>query len=420
LGKNPIKQKVLENITTPEQVLEKVNASIAEKTQGFAKSEDLAQMKEEIATAKELASKSKDYDDSAVKSAIAEMEGKLDALKEEPNAAQESKSLGDAIFNAYKNAKDAIIGMVEKGGLLKLDVKAAGTMTITNNYSGGTVGLSEMEPGITRIARRRPFMRQLVNSRGTTSKYVVYTEQKNADPGVAGMTAEGALKTQTDFDVVEKNCEVKKVTAFIKVSKEMIADVPFMQGEINGELMEIVELKLDSQILSGDGLGDNLEGILENALPFTPGVTFTGLVPSANQSDVLRIAIAQIANNNFAANYILLNPIDAASMDLTKDANGQYTYGMTITIDGTTRVKSVPVIENPGVTVGTYVVGDFTKSNLRIREDLNVQIGYVNDDFTKNLITVLAEMRACQYVKSNHYGAFVTGNFAADIALIGA
>ena len=79
MGKNPIKQKVLENITTPEQVLEKVNASIAEKTQGFAKSEDLAQMKEEIATAKELASKSKDYDDSAVKSAIAEMEGKLDA-----------------------------------------------------------------------------------------------------------------------------------------------------------------------------------------------------------------------------------------------------------------------------------------------------------------------------------------------------
>ena len=408
----------MENLT-PEQVIEKVNASIAEKTQGFAKSEDLAQMKEDIATAKELAGKMENFDDSAIKSAIAEIEGKLEALKETPKVEDNAgKSLGTLIFDAYKSAKDAINGMVEKGGLLKLDVKVAGTMTIDGNYSGGTVGLSDLEVGLTRIARRRPFMRQLVNSRGTTSKYVVYTEQKNADPGVAGMTAEGALKTQTDFDIVEQNCAVKKVTAFIKVSKEMIADIPFMQGEINGELMEIVELKLDEQILSGDGLGDNLEGILANATAFAPGVTFTALVPSANQADVLRIAIAQIQNQFFDANYILLNPLDAASIDLTKDSTGNYTYGMTITIDGITRVKAVPVIVNPGVAVGTYLVGDFTKSNLRIREDLNVQIGYVNDDFTKNLVTVLAEMRACNYVKSNHYGAFVSGTFATDIAVI--
>lgn len=408
----------MENLT-PEQVIEKVNASIAEKTQGFAKADDLLKMKEDIATAKELAEKMENYDDSAVKSAIAEIEGKLSALKETPKAEEtKGQSLGTLIFNAYKSAKDAIYEMVEKGGLLKLDVKVAGTMTIDGNYSGGTVGLSDLESGLTRVARRRPFMRQLVNSRGTTSKYVVYTEMKNPDPGVAGMTAEGALKTQTDFDIVEQSCAVKKVTAFIKVSKEMIADVPFMQGEINGELMEIVELKLDEQILSGDGLGDNIEGILANATAFAPGVTFTALVPDANQADVLRIAIAQIQNQFFDANYILLNPLDAAAIDLTKDSTGNYTYGMTITIDGVTRVKSVPVIVNPGVAVDTYLVGDFTKSNLRIREDLNVQIGYVNDDFTKNLITVLAEMRACQYVKSNHYGAFVTGTFSTDIATI--
>ena len=407
----------MENLT-PEQVIEKINNSIDEKTKGFAKSEEINQMKEDLATAKELASKSKDFDDSALKSAIAELEGKIIALKEEAKEEPQAKTLGESIFNAFKGAKDSITQMIEKGGLLKLDVKAAGTMTINGNYSGGTVGLSEMENGLTRIVRRRPFMRQLVNSRGTTSKYVVYTEQKNADPGLAGMTAEGALKSQTDFDIVENSCEVKKITAFIKVSKEMIADLPFMQGEINGELMELIELKLDEQILSGDGLGDNLTGLLANAQPFTPGLTFTALVPSANQSDVLRIAIAQIAQNNFSATHILLNPIDAAAMDLTKDSSGAYTYQMPLTMDGVTRVKAVPVIENNGITVGTYVVGDMSKDNLRIREEMNIQVGYVNDDFTKNLVTVLAEMRACNYVKSNHYGAFVAGDFATDIAVI--
>jgi hypothetical protein len=49
---------------------------------------------------------------------------------------------------------------------------------------------------------------------------------------------------------------------------------------------------------------------------------------------------------------------------------------------------------------------------------MEIQVGFVNDDFTKNLITVLAEMRATHFVKSNHYGAFVKGDFATAIGLI--
>ena len=408
---------------TPEQAIKQIEAKIEEKTKGLATAEDIAQIKTDIAAAKELAEKtaenSKEYDDAAVKTAIAALEGKMEAMREEPKTGGKLKAFGTAIFDAFKAAHEQIMKIKEDGGgSMKLDVKAAGTMTITGNYSGGTVGLSELEAGVTRIVRRKPFLRQLVNSRGTTSKFVVYIEQKNADPGVAGMTAEGALKTQTDFDLVEASCQVKKISAFIKVSKEMVEDLPFMEGEINGELIELVELKLDEQILSGDGLGDNLTGIIANAIAFTPGPTFAVLVPEANQADVLRIAIAQIQNNNFDADYIILNALDAAAMDLIKDSTGNYTYGMTITIDGTTRVKSVPVIVNSGMPQGDYLVGDFSKSNLRIRENVNVQVGYVNDDFTKNLMTILAEMRACHFVKSNHYNAFVTGDFATDIAAI--
>ena len=88
-------------------------------------------------------------------------------------------------------------------------------------------------------------------------------------------------------------------------------------------------------------------------------------------------------------------------------------------IDGVARVKGVPVIENVGITAGTFLVGDFTKSNLRIREDLNIQVGYVNDDFTKNLMTILCEARAVHYVKANHYKAFVKGTFStAKTALL--
>ena len=113
-------------------------------------------------------------------------------------------------------------------------------MTITNNYSGGTVALSQLEAGVARIARRMPFLRQLVNTAGTTSKYITYL-QSNGQEGGADMTAEGALKSQADFNLVETSVEVKKITAWIKVSKEMIADLPFMRNEINNELIKKVQ-----------------------------------------------------------------------------------------------------------------------------------------------------------------------------------
>lgn len=403
-----------ENTMTPEQAIERIEATIAEKTEGMISKEEMISIKSEIASVKEIAEKKEDTTE--MKTAIARIEGKMEGLKERKMDEPKAKSLGEAIFNAFKGAKDAIAEVTQKGGLISLNVKAADTMTIVNNYSGGTVGLSDLEQGFTRVQRRKPFMRELVNSAGTTSKYVVWIEQANPDPGEAGMTEEGKLKTQTDFDLVERTSEVKKISAWIKVSKEMIADIPFMQGEINMELMELVQLKLDEQILSGDGTGTNMTGINLNATAFAAG-GFALSIPQANNTDVLRVAIAQIANANFMANYILLNPEDCAAMDLTKDSSGQYTYPR-FSEDSGIRIKGIPVIENSGVKAGDFLVGDFTKANLRVREELNVQVGYVNDDFTKNLMTVLCEARACTFVKTNHFGAFVKGNFASAKAAL--
>ena len=53
-----------------------------------------------------------------------------------------------------------------------------------------------------------------------------------------------------------------------------------------------------------------------------------------------------------------------------------------------------------------------------MREDLNIQVGYINDDFTRNMMTVLAEARACFFVKSNDVNAFIKGTFAADRAAL--
>lgn len=399
---------------TPEEVVSRIEAKINEKAEGFVSKDELTAIKSEIASVKELAEKS---DLAEVKTSIAKIEGLVDGLKEEKSETKTVvRHLGDAISNAYEKSIDAIKNL-GSGQTINLDVKAAGTMTITDNYSGGTVGLSTLEGGLTRIQRRAPFLRQLVNAAGTASRFVVWIEQANPDPGAAGMTAEGALKTQTDFDLVERSRQVQKISAFIKVSKEMLSDIAFMRGEINNELMELVSLKLDEQILLGNGSGSNLTGIDLNATPWAAG-SFAAQIQNANNSDVLRVGIAQIQQANFSANYILLNPADAAALELTKDQSGAYTYPINMVYGAPKTIYGVPVIENNLIPAGTFYIGDFTKANLRVREDMNIQVGYVNDDFTKNLVTILCEARAAAFVKVNHYGAFVKGNFATAKAAL--
>jgi len=112
-----------------------------------------------------------------------------------------------------------------------------------------------------------------------------------------------------------------------------------------------------------------------------------------------------------------VHPSDATQMDLDKTTEGAYVLRPYTNSDSTV-IKGIPVIMNTGIAQGTFLVGDFTKSGVRFKEGLTINVGYENDDFTKNFVTILAETRLVHRVKSNHYGAFVTGDFATAITAI--
>ena len=337
----------------------------------------------------------KSGDAATVKSFEAELKEQLTAQKEGLEKLKADRSAAGVNFN----------------------IKAAATMTIATNYTGGTVGLTNFDAQFARIQRRQPFMRELVRVLTTDNMYIAWAEQANADPGVAGTVAEGAAKPQTDFDIVERTAKVEKIAVWIKVSKEALADIKFLRAEINTELRELIDLKLDEQILSGDGVSPNLKGILPVVPTFAAVSTLALAVPTPNRFDVIMAAVAQIAAANFTANTVVLNPADYYAMQLVKDGEGRYLMPPFSTVDGM-NIAGLRVVANNGVAVGTFLVGDFKKASLAIREDVNIQVGYVNDDFTKNLVTILAEMRAVLYIKTNWLNAFVKGTFATAITAL--
>lgn len=363
--------------------------------------------------------KVKDFDgqEKALDFIFEEMQKQHDSLAKVVKGLKEGdaatvKSFENELKEQLTAQKDGLLKLKESGdGKVNLTLKAAGTMTIATNYTGGTVGLTNFDTEFARVVRRQPFMRQLVRVLTTDNMYIAWAEQANPDPGVAGTVAEGAAKPQTDFDIVERNAKVEKIAVWIKASKEALADIKFLQAEINTELRELVDLKLDEQILSGDGTSPNLKGILTVVPTFAAVSTLALSVATPNRFDVIMAAVAQIAAANFTADTVVLNPADYYAMQLVKDGEGRYLMPPFSTVDGM-NIAGLRVVANNGVAVGTFLVGDFKKASLAIREDVNIQVGYVNDDFTKNLVTILAEMRAVLYIKTNWLPAFVKGTFA--------
>lgn len=391
------------------------------------KSFDEALVKLNALEKKESVSQS-DFD--AIKNEHIEAMIELKALKE--NATKKEAAPKNPLQASLESKSEDLKNLMDRKDTkgVTIEFKAVGTMgtgNVTPTTAGGiSVLLNDPEAGISGFNRTRPFFSTLFPTSPTVGNTVSYAEMVTPDGG-AGMTAEGALKSQADFNLEEKSVNVRKVTAFIKTSKESLADIPALAGEINSELLTLVELKADSQILSGDGTGQNLTGITSVATSFAAG-DFASSISTPNEYDVINVAINQIEiaevisgePAGFMPNVIVMNPTDIKKMKLTKTSTDEYVFNTTEGPQVGTQIDSIPVLSNPRMPKGYFLVMDSTKGTIRLREATNINLGYENDDFTKNLITVIAEKRLAFYVKSQNVKAFVYGSFAtAKAALAG-
>lgn len=335
-------------------------------------------------------------------------------------------TFGEQITKALEANKEKLQQMKEgtvseaKANAFDFEVKVPGTMTLGGNVSGGNIPVEDRIEGLNTIPSRRVRLTDVMGQRNTTSNVVSWVYQANKD-GAAGQTAEGAVKNQIDFDLVVANETVKKTTAYIKVSTEMLDDITWIQSEIEQELMRELLKKVEESAYNGDGTGQNHRGIRTVASAFAPG-TFAGTVDNANIVDVLTVAMNQVEiaqENEGLVNYIFMHPSDVTSLTLTKVSSTDKRYverlvqvGSTLLLDG------VPIVKTTLVTQGEYLVGAFDLALLVTRSSMRFDIGLENDDFTRNLRTILAEWRGLTLVKNNDRTAFVAGDFATDTAAL--
>jgi len=324
---------------------------------------------------------------------------------------------GETIFDSLKKHVDLLTEMKEDRNK-SVSFKAAAPMLISTNVSGGNVPVEQRLAGINNIASRRIRLFDIVSRGAAESNVISWVYQANKD-GAAGGTAEGALKNQIDFDLVVNSETVKKRTAYIKISKEMLGDISFMETEVNNELMRELVKDVENQVYQGNNTGSNMNGIRTVATAFAAG-TFAASVDNANIVDVLRVAMNQVKlADQDGVNYILMNPSDVTSLKLVKvgSTDDRYIDQLQL-VAGQLSLDGVNIIESTLVAQDDYLVGNFDLATIYDRGMVEMSVGYENDDFTKNLVTILAEWRGLVVVKNNDRTAFVKGDFTTDKAAL--
>lgn len=373
----------------------------------------------------------------------------IEALKSEIQSAQveQMKQLNETLkqhglaikklSEAEKQEKKAVVSSIRKGleeNVAKIKAmqgadkegikanefsfKAVGDMTITGNVSGGNVPVEQRLGGLNTIASRRVRLLDIVSRGVATSNVISWVYQANKQ-GAAGGTTEGTTKNQIDFDLVVTSSTVKKRTAYIKVSLEMIGDIDFMESEIRNELMRELMKDVEAQVYEGDNTGNNLNGILTTATAFAAGA-FAATVDNANNADVLTVAMNQILiANQDAPNYILMHPSDVTALKLIKTSTTDRRYiDRLVMVAGNLTLDGVPIVPTTLVTIDKYLIGNFDLATVYDKGAVGISVGLDGNDFTKNMITVLAEWRGLVIVKNNDRTAFVTGDFSTDKAAL--
>jgi HK97 family phage major capsid protein len=282
------------------------------------------------------------------------------------------------------------------------------TLTSATTDAAGSVGDAVNQtrlPGILPLAQRRMTVRDLISTGqmdGNTLEYVKETGFTNA----AAPVAEGAAKPESDlkFDLVSTSAKV--IAHWMKASKQVLDDVAQLRSIIDQRLLYGLAFAEEAQLLNGDGTGQNLLGIIPQATAFSAPITVEG----ATSIDNMRLAMLQAALAEYPATGHVMHPSDWAFIELLKDTTGRYIIGQPQGQVAPT-LWGLPVVATQAMAVDKFLTGAFRLgAQLFDRWQARVETGFVNDDFTKNLVTILAEERLALAVYRPE--AFIFGDFA--------
>lgn len=229
---------------------------------------------------------------------------------------------------------------------------------------------------------------------GTTDSNSIEYVQVQSIPGSAGMVAEGAVKPQAGLVLADAVAPVRTVAGWVKVNRQAMDDAAGLATLINTLLPYDVRRKIESQVIAGDGTGQNIKGILNQT-----GLGAPAFVSGDNVADAILRAMTVVILAEAEPNFAALNPLSWQDLLLLRETGsgasraGQYLYGGPGTMAAAT-IWGLAITPTTAIAQASPLVGDSRGATLLVREGINVKTSDSDqDDFIRNRVTVLAEAR---------------------------
>lgn len=318
--------------------------------------------------------------------------GKMDSKKSTP--------FGTAFIRDYEK-KSGKSGF-EKNKPVSFEMKAATDPILEgNDYNDITnqVDRNPVFPYLQRPTVASLFGSGTVGANNTSITYLVY----DGTEGAPGVVAEGAAKPRFRMKPPHTETDtLKEIAGVYKISDTMLDDLDYIASDINQYAQQLVYVEEEKQILSGDGTGNNLQGILNR------GIQTLG-TDSHTDADRIFETRAMITNaTGLQPDGVVINPADYQTLRLARDNNGQYFGGGYFTGQyGNGGVMQDPplwglrTIVTNSIPVGTVLVGAFNLGGTVFRKGgLKIESTLSNDDdFNNDLVSFRLRERLGLQVK---------------------
>lgn len=311
------------------------------------------------------------------------------------------KSVGDQL-RANRNVPGASVTAPEWGGS---KAQAATDPVVTSGYV-----FPQIDTTVVR-GYRRPLVIADLCSAGTLSGQSITYFVEGTRAGNFTTVAEGAQKPQMSYNFTTVTEALTKIAGLIKLSDEMVEDLPYLVSEINTRLLYDLGIFEEAQLLNGDGTAPNLRGLLNRS-----GIqTEAGATNADNLNAVFRASTKVQVATGYAVDGIVIHPNDYQVFRLLQDQNKQYYAGGPFTgaygeypagpngsyLPLNPMLWGFPTVVTPAIAQGTVLVGAFAQAATVYRKG-SVIVSSTNsnvNDFEKNLITVRAEERLALAVR---------------------
>ena len=314
------------------------------------------------------------------------------------------KSGSDIFFAEGADIRTAVMPITRKHLAERPQLKVALRRALLEQKAVATITAgvvrADRQSDVVRFAEQdRLYIRDLLTVRRTNSSSVDWVTV-SAWTAAAAPVAEGALKPEATGTLNSGTAPVRTLAVWMPITVQQMQDIPQLEGIIDDELRYDIRKVEDTQILWGDGTGQNLLGIFP-----TPGVAVGRTVGGDTFIDLIRRMMTDVLIGGNDPNGLVLDPLDWEAIVLSKGSDLHYLYQVFPDSQGALRVWGLTPVEtiaarNPVPTAPPttrerrILVGDFRRGAvLWDRMDLSVQVGMINDQFVRNLRTVLAEER---------------------------